>query len=81
MRKTDEKSSYNILKVPKIALSDKSGNPNSVKNNYKSLKALQLMCTQLARICCGRSANCLIYGFVIQVISEKHYVATVSLAI
>ena len=74
MRKTDEKSSYDILKVPKIALSDKSGNPNSVKNNYKSLKALQLMC-------CGRSANCLIYGFVIQVISEKHYVATVSLAI
>ena len=31
LRKTDEKSSYANLKVPKIALSDKSGNPNSVK--------------------------------------------------
>ena len=35
----------------------------------------------MARICLGRSTGCFIYSFVIQVISEKHCVAKVLLAI
>ena len=31
------------------------------------------MCTLFARVCLGRSANCFIYGFVIQVISTVTY--------
>ena len=41
------------------------------KNNHSNQKALQLIWTQLARICCGRSKKCFVYGFVFQVISEK----------
>ena len=46
------------------------------KTNHNSWKALQLMCTLLARICGGHSTSFFAYGFVFQVISEKHCVAT-----
>ena len=41
------------------------------KNNHNSSKVFQLVCSWLARICRVRSASYFIYGFVIQVISEK----------
>ena len=47
------------------ALRNKSGNPESLRNNHSSWKTLQLMCTWLG------STNCFIYGFVLQGISEK----------
>ena len=55
----------------KNTLPDKSGNPESLKNNGNSSKAFQLMCQWLARICWERSTGCFIYSFVIQVIREK----------
>ena len=51
------------------------------KKNRNSSNAFQLMCSELARICWGHSTGCFIYCFVIQVISEKHCVAKVLLAI
>ena len=41
------------------------------KNNHDDLKALQLLWPELARIRQGISTSCFIYGFAIQVISEK----------
>ena len=41
------------------------------KNYQSSWKALRLTCTQLARICFGRSKSCFLYSFVLQVTSEK----------
>ena len=65
-----EKSNQN-LKVIKNTLPYKSGNPESLKNNHSSWRFLQVMCTQLARICCGHSTSCFVQGFAFQVISEK----------
>ena len=41
------------------------------KNNPRSSKAFQLMCTELAKVCLGGSTICLIYCAAIQVMSEK----------
>ena len=41
------------------------------QNNLNSWNAIQMMHTQLVRICCGRSASSFTYGFVFQVISEE----------
>ena len=40
------------------------------KNNHSSRKVFQLMCTYLARICCGPPPSCFIYSFTFQVISQ-----------
>ena len=39
-----EKSHLENLKVIKNTLPNKSGNPESLKNNHSSWKALQIMC-------------------------------------
>ena len=64
-------------KSDKDTFLNKSGDPESLKNNHSSWEALQLMCTQLTMICWVHSSSCFVYGFMIQVISEKHCVATI----
>ena len=44
---------------------------NPAKNNRDNSKALQLVCSWLARICWRLFTSCFIYGFAIQVTSEK----------
>ena len=46
-----EKSNEDNLKVIKYTLPNKSGNPESLKNNHSNQKALQLMYTYVASIC------------------------------
>ena len=67
-----EKSSSENLKVIEIL--------KASKNNLNTSEALRLICTYLVRICCWRSTSCFDFGFVIQAISEKNFVATVLLA-
>ena len=55
--------------------------PKASKNNRNSSKAFQLLCPELASICCGCFTGYFIYSFVIQVISEKHCVTKALLAI
>ena len=50
-RKVDEKSCYENLKVIKNTFQINQEILKASKNSHNSLKALQLMCSRLARIC------------------------------
>ena len=66
--------------MTKSTLPDKSRNPESIKNNRHSLKALLFMYLQLAMMRWGLSASRFIYNFVSQVIRKKISVAKMCLA-
>ena len=59
----------------KNTLPDKSGNPESLKSQSQQFESFSTNVPLVGEICRGRSTDCFIYSFAIQMISEKYCAA------